>query len=105
MARSRPIDSSADPEQLQLSLFSKVPDAAPIDTLEKESTNGSNGRPDTARTPDSGALEQVPSQDGRDPDGTEPASAGDIRGAGTDGQSAVQAGSGPQDGLPDSLGV
>src|SRR4051794_2040349 len=105
MARPRPIDPSASPEHLQLSLFSEVPDATPIDTLEKESTNGSNGRPDTSRAPDFGALEQVPSQDGRDLDGRESTPAGDIRSPGTDGKPAVRTGSSSQDGLPDRLGV
>jgi hypothetical protein len=47
-------------EYMQLSLFSDVPGAPPVDNLEKESINAGNGQPDAARTQDSEALDQIP---------------------------------------------
>src|SRR5579871_1772467 len=105
MPKSRPSISDPTAEFMQLSLFSEVPDAPPVDTLKEESTNASDGRPDTARTSDSGALEQVSAEDGRDAHSAESTAAGALRGAGTDGQPALRTGGGPEDGLPDRLGV
>ena len=62
MPKSRPNIPDTAAEFMQLSLFSEVPDAPPVDTLKEESTNARNGRPDTARTSDSGTLEQVPAE-------------------------------------------
>src|SRR5580704_3863761 len=92
-------------ENMQLSLFSEVTEAIPVDNLETESINASNGRPDTARTPNSGTLEQVPAEDGRDAGGAESATAGDLRGAGIDGQPPLRTDGSPEDGLPDRLGT
>ena len=105
MPKSRPNIPDTTAEFMQLSLFSEVPDAPPVDTLKKESTNASDGRPDTARTSDSGTLEQVPAEDGRDALSAESTTAGDLRGAGTDGQPALRTGGSPEDGLPDRLGT
>src|SRR5579859_2615633 len=101
MSKSRTSAYPGSPENMQLSLFSEVTDAIPVDNLETESINASNGRPDTARTPDSGALAQVSAQDGRDAGSAESATAGDLRSAGTDGQSALRTGGSSEDGLPD----
>src|SRR5689334_20026350 len=105
MPKSRPTIADTPAEFMQLSLFSEVPDSPPIDSLKEESTNASDGRPDTARTSDSGALEQVSTEDGRIVDGAGSAIAGDLRSAGTDEQPPLRTGSGPEDGLPDRLGT
>src|SRR6202050_1630742 len=105
MSKSRTSAYPENPENMQLSLFSEVTEAIPVDNLETESINASNGRPDTARTPDSGALDQVPAQNGRDAGGAESATASDLRGAGTDGQPALRTVGSAEDGLPDRLGT
>ena len=76
MPKSRPNTPDTIAEFMQLSLFSEVPDAPPVDTLKEESTNASDGRPYTARTSDSGALEQVSAEDGRDAHSAESAATG-----------------------------
>jgi hypothetical protein len=58
MPKSRPTIADTTAEFMQPSLFSEVPDSPRIDNLKEESTNASDGRPDTARTSDSGTLEQ-----------------------------------------------
>src|SRR5579883_1824750 len=105
MARARAIDPSTGPEDLQLSLFSDVLDGPPVVTLEKESTHGNDGRPDTARSSDSGALEQIPAPDGPGVDVPETTPSGDLRSTGIDEQSAVRASGDPEDGIPDRLGA
>src|SRR3954467_1987367 len=105
MSQSRPSITTRPNEFTQLSLFSEMPDAFPVDNLEEESTNARDGRPDTTRTPDSGTLDQVPAQDGRDANGPESTPAGDLRSAGADGQSALRTGGGAEDGISDRLGV
>src|SRR5579883_2992275 len=98
MPKSRPNTPETIAEFMQLSLFSVVPDASPVDTLKEESTNASDGRPATARTSDSGALEQVSAEDGRDAHRADSTAAGALRGAGTNGQPALRTGGGPEDG-------
>jgi hypothetical protein len=105
MSQSRPSLPTERNEFTQLSLFSEMPDAFPVDNLEEESTNARDGRPDTTRTPDSGTLDQVSAQDGRDANGPEPTAAGGLRSAGVDGQSALRTGGGAEDGISDRLGV
>src|SRR4051812_20353043 len=105
MSQSRPSSPTRPNEFTQLSFFSDMPDAIPVDNLEEESTNARDGRPDTARIPDSGTLDQVPAQDGRDANGPESTPAGDLRSAGADGQSALRTGGGGGDGISDRLGV
>jgi hypothetical protein len=48
MPKSRPSIPDATAEFMQLSLFSEVPDSPPVDNLKEESSNASDGRPDTA---------------------------------------------------------
>src|ERR1700757_910446 len=105
MPKSRPTIADATAEFMQLSLFSEVLDSPPIDNLKEESTNASDGRPDTARTSDSGTLEQVSAENGRIADGTASTTAGDLRGAGAAGRPPLRTGGSPEDGLPDRLGT
>ena len=97
MSQSRPSIPAPPNEFTQLSLFSEMPDALPVDNLEEESTNARDGRPDTTRIPDSGTLDQVSAQDGRDAHGPEPTPAGGLRSAGVAGQSALRTGGGPEE--------
>src|SRR6202012_4333656 len=105
MPKSRASIPDTAAEFMQLSLFSEVSDTPPVDNLKEESTNASDGRPNTARTSDSGTLEQVSAENGRIADGTESTTAGDLRGAGADGRPPLRTGGSPEDGLPVCLGT
>jgi hypothetical protein len=92
-------------EYMQLSLFSDLTEAPPVDNLEKESLNAGNGQPNADRTQDSEALEQISTQNGRSADGTGSTPTSGLRGSGTNGQPAVRIDGGEKDGLPDGLGI
>src|SRR5260370_19968902 len=84
----------------QLSLFS---DTELADNLGEESLHDPNGAAHTPWIPDTGAFETPSAQDGREPGARESASDGDLRSAGVNGQPAVRADSGPDNGLPQGV--
>ena len=105
MSKSRTGAYPTSIEDRQLSLFSEMTDASPVDNLETESTNASNGQSHTPRTQDPETLEEIPAYDGRNAVGTESAPTGDLRSPGIDGEPAVRTDSSSKDGLPDGVGV
>src|ERR1700686_1811090 len=100
MSKSRSGAYPTSIEDRQLSLFSEMTDASPVDNLETESINGSNGQSPPPRTQDPKTLEEISAHDGSDPVGTESAPAGDLRSPGIDGEPAVRTDSSSKDGLP-----
>src|SRR5271168_4187086 len=88
----------------QLILFSEVPDVEIPATLETESRDDRKQHTDATRTPDPRTLESLPAGNGPEVDPAEPAPAGDLRGSGTDGESALRFDGSSEDGLPAGVG-
>jgi len=86
----------------QLSLFSN--ESISLDNVRTEFIDHGNEHNDTTGLPDPGALGQVSAENGRGPEGAEPALEGDFLGAGNDGRPSLRTGGDREDGLPDGLG-
>src|ERR1700722_5426455 len=83
----------------QLSLFSEITDAELGDNLIEESIDARNGYTHTTWTPDPGTLETPPTDDGQETGVREPASTGDLRSAGIDGEPVIRVDGSSEDGL------
>src|ERR1019366_10687802 len=88
----------------QLSLFPDATGDELIDNSLEESINERRDYTHTAWAPDSGTLEAPPADDGRDAEQGESAPTGGLRSAGVDGEPAIRADGGSEDGLPAGLG-
>src|SRR5580704_15656781 len=98
-ANSMANKSRTESQSNQLSLFSDLTDAELSDNLVEESIDVRNDDTHTTGSQDSGSLDTLPANDGRDAGQRQSTSAGGFRGTGVDGEPALRVDGGSEDGL------